>query len=71
MKKKLKVLSFTYIGNLPKNFKFNASQQIKPLHGLELAEELKKHNIYLTASKNEPSETITLKVPSVVFQFFI
>ncbi len=52
---KIKGIEFTYIGNLPKNFKFNASQQIKPLHGLELAKELKKHNIYLTASKNEPS----------------
>ena len=52
---KLKGVEFTYIGNLPKNFGFKSAQYIKPLQGLELAEELKKHHIYLTASKNEPS----------------
>ena len=52
---KLKFVEFTYIGNLPKNFEFKTTQYVKPLQGLALAEELKKHHIYLTASKNEPS----------------
>ena len=46
---------FTYIGNLPKNFKFRNSVTIKPLQGDELAKELKSHHVYLTASINEPS----------------
>ena len=52
---KLKGVEFTYIGNLPKNFEFKTTQYLKPLQGLALAEELKKHHVYLTASKNEPS----------------
>ncbi len=48
-------VDFTYIGNLPKKFNFKTAQYIEPLQGFELAEELKKHDIYLTASKNEPS----------------
>ena len=47
-------ISFTYIGNLPKGFEFQNVKYIKPLDGLELAKELKKHHVYLTASINEP-----------------
>jgi len=47
-------VNFTYIGNLPKNFSFKNSNYIKPLAGLALADELKKHHVYLTASVNEP-----------------
>ncbi len=46
---------FTYIGNLPKNFKFSNSQHIRPLSGNDLSSELKKHHLYITASLNEPS----------------
>ncbi len=46
---------FTYIGNLPDNFKFKNVKVIKPLSGKNLAEQLKKNHIYLTASLNEPS----------------
>lgn len=49
------IFNFTYIGNLPKNFKFQNSRTIQPLHDSELAKELKYHHIYLTASLNEPS----------------
>jgi hypothetical protein len=45
---------FTYIGNLPKSFKFKYSTHIKPLEGTELAAEIKKNHAYLTASINEP-----------------
>jgi hypothetical protein len=50
-----KRFSFTYIGNVPKNFRFNNSLVVKPLSGVTLAKEIKKHHIYLTASLNEPS----------------
>lgn len=49
-----KKFSFTYIGNLPKNVTFKNSKYIKPLNGKKLADELRKHDIYLTASLNEP-----------------
>ena len=45
---------FTYVGNLPKGFSFKNSNYIKPLHSKNLATELKKHHVYLTASINEP-----------------
>ena len=48
-------IEFTYVGNLPKNFKFKNSNYISPLAGLELASELKRHHLYITASLNEPS----------------
>jgi hypothetical protein len=48
-------ISFTYIGNLPKNFKFENTKVIMPLSGENLAEAIKKNHIYLTASINEPS----------------
>ena len=47
--------SFTYIGNLPKNFKFKNSIHRQPLFGSELAQELKKFDLYITGSLNEPS----------------
>lgn len=46
--------SFTYIGNLPKNFKFKNSAHIQPLHSAALAMKIKEHHGYLTASINEP-----------------
>lgn len=49
------VFEFTYIGNLPKNFKFINSTHLSPLSGLSLANEIKQHNIYITGSINEPS----------------
>lgn len=47
-------LDFTYVGNLPHGFQFKNSKYIPPLANAELADELKMHHIYLTASKNEP-----------------
>ena len=51
----LNKLEFTYIGNLPEGFKFKRSKHMKPINGKRLGEELSKHNIYLTASINEPA----------------
>lgn len=46
---------FTYIGTLPNGFKFNNSEHIKPLSGIELARCISQQHIYLTASQNEPA----------------
>jgi hypothetical protein len=47
-------IEFTYIGNLPNNFKFKNANYIKPLSGRDLADELRKHHVYITGSINEP-----------------
>ncbi len=48
-------IEFTYIGNMNSNYKFNNTSIVKPLAGIELANEIKKHHLYVTASVNEPS----------------
>jgi hypothetical protein len=53
--KKFQNIEFTYIGNLPKNISLKKTTHIEPIQGKTLAQELKKHHIYLTASINEPS----------------
>ncbi|MDA9645438.1 glycosyltransferase [Candidatus Actinomarina] len=53
--KENKNLEFTYIGNVPEDVVFKNVIVKKPLSGNNLAEEIKKNNIYITASKNEPS----------------
>jgi len=45
---------FTYIGNPPKGSNFRRTNVIKPLYGEELANEIKKHNIYVSGSQHEP-----------------
>ncbi len=47
--------SFTYIGNLPKDYNFKNSILKEPLSSLELAQELKNFDLYITGSLNEPS----------------
>ena len=48
-------IEFTYIGNIPDNFKFKNSNHIEPLSGKKLSESIKKNHVYVTASLNEPS----------------
>ena len=48
-------LEFTYIGNVSPDYKFYNSTILKPLAGEELASEIRKHHVYITASINEPS----------------
>jgi hypothetical protein len=48
-------IAFTYVGNLPAGFSFNAAHHLAPLGGGELAAELRRHHVYLTASVNEPA----------------
>ncbi|PLX28264.1 hypothetical protein C0581_02920 [Candidatus Parcubacteria bacterium] len=46
---------FTYVGNYPKNLIYRNVRILEPLSGLDLADELKKHDIYISASLNEPA----------------
>ena len=48
-------IEFTFIGYIPKDIKFRNTNVIPPKSGKELAGEIKKHHIYLTASINEPA----------------
>jgi len=48
-------IEFTYIGNIDEKYKFNNTKILPPLSGLELAAEIKDHDIYITGSLNEPS----------------
>ena len=48
-------LEFTYIGNLPKKIKLTNTKVVSPISGKDLANEIKKNNLYLTGSINEPS----------------
>ncbi|MCK9378661.1 MAG: hypothetical protein M0P97_00770 [Candidatus Moranbacteria bacterium] len=49
------IFEFTFIGNYPKDISYKNTNIIPPLSGAILADELKKHHIYLTASRNEPA----------------
>jgi hypothetical protein len=46
--------SFTYIGNVPEGFSFRAARYVSPTHGEHLGDLLRAHDVYLTASRNEP-----------------
>ncbi len=48
-------IEFTYLGNIDEKYKFNNTKILPPLSGLELAAEIKDHDIYITGSLNEPS----------------
>ncbi|MFZ4808757.1 MAG: hypothetical protein ACOYLQ_15995 [Hyphomicrobiaceae bacterium] len=46
--------AMTYVGNLPRGFKFSNVRHVAPLNGTTLADELRSHHAYVTASINEP-----------------
>ncbi|CAA6604965.1 conserved hypothetical protein [Rhodospirillaceae bacterium LM-1] len=48
-------LDFTYIGNLPQGSALHNARVIAPLDGDVLADELRRHHVYLSASLNEPA----------------
>ena len=48
-------LTFSYIGNAPAQAALQAIQVIPPKSGGELARELHQHDLYITASLNEPA----------------
>ncbi len=45
---------FTYIGRYAKEYTPKATKLVKPLYGKELGDELRQHDIYVTASRWEP-----------------
>ena len=47
--------SFTFIGNINKNYNFKNIKTLPPLNELDLAKKLNNFDAYLTASINEPS----------------
>lgn len=49
------LFEFTYIGRAPAGLNYTNTSLLPPLAGKELAEELKKHHIYITATENEPA----------------
>lgn len=46
---------FTFVGNIPKDARYQSTRVVAPLSGKALAEELRTHDVYITASKNEPA----------------
>jgi len=48
-------LEFSYIGKLPENIAFTNVRHIPPKSGAELADAIRQHHVYLTASQNEPA----------------
>ncbi len=49
-----KEIEFTFAGNFPNNISLKNTKILSPITGGELANEIKKHNIYITASQHEP-----------------
>ena len=49
------VYEFTFIGNMPVGVELSNSKVFEPMHGNELYDELAKHDVYVTASINEPA----------------
>lgn len=47
-------VEFTYIGNPPKGSTFKNTRIVEPLSSSDLADELKKHNVYVSGSRYEP-----------------
>jgi|GEM_PF-300529 len=46
-------IEFTFIGRLPDHIQFKNSRTLPPMSGQALADELRNHHIYLTASQHE------------------
>jgi len=49
------LFEFTFIGNKPLGLEFKQTKAFPPTSGFDLAQLLKQHHIYLTASRNEPA----------------
>ena len=47
-------IEFTYIGRLPEGYTFKNANYLEPLSGSDLADELRSHHVYITASLCEP-----------------
>lgn len=53
--KKYTQYEFTYIGRYEKSYTPSNTKILPPMYGQELGDELRKHDIYVTASRNEPA----------------
>ena len=62
-------IEFTYIGNMNNEYELKNTKIVKPLAGLELAEEIKNH-LYVTASVNEPSGNHHIEAANTVYQYY-
>lgn len=49
------VFNFTYVGNVPQGFSFKNVTHLPPISGDKLADVLRDHDAYITASINEPA----------------
>lgn len=49
------LFEFTFIGNIPENITYERTNVIAPLSGMALGGELRRHHIYITATRNEPA----------------
>jgi len=47
------LFEFTFIGNVPQGLQFKNARVLQPISGVELANTIKQHHIYITASRNE------------------
>lgn len=45
---------FTYVGSMPPGRSYPNTTLVAPISGRALAQELKKHHVYITASQNDP-----------------
>ncbi len=54
MDDRFKNVEFTYIGRYHNGYKPTKTKLLQPINGEKLAEELKKHDIYITATQFEP-----------------
>ncbi len=48
-------IEFTYVGNIPADFRFKKATHIEPKNGPELADILRAHHVYVTGTQNEPA----------------
>ncbi len=47
-------IEFTYIGNLPRGFRFENARYVEPISGQVMADALRDNHVYVTGSINEP-----------------
>lgn len=48
-------IEFTYIGNVPRGFRFINAWHVEALSGIALATAIRQNHVYLTAAQNEPA----------------
>ena len=48
------LFSYSYVGNMPPGFRFKNTTVLDPISGHALADCLRSHHLYLTASRHEP-----------------